>query len=74
MRAARIQDPHIKLIPYTPASAMDRKKGLERLLTLVRNKAPRRTVQTQLRPGKSDFQVWIKTEKLTHEPDTAPAQ
>ena len=60
IRAAKVQNPDANVIQYTPSSAQDRKRSLERILGLFRNKAPKGTIKTQLRPGLLDYIPYIK--------------
>ena len=59
MRAARIQDPVIKITQYTPGAAMPREDRSGENDDC--NKGG--TVQTKLRPGTSYYVPWAKVAK-----------
>ena len=59
-RAAKVQDPSFRLINFTPKAAIKRKNGLEAKMSLVRSKAPKGIIQTQLRAGVHDYIPFIK--------------
>ena len=58
-RMAKIQDHEISVRNYTPTEAMERKKALDVLCTKYRDEHP--GVRTNIRPGKTDFEIFIKT-------------
>ena len=59
-RAAKVQDPSFRLINFTPKAAIRRKNGLKAKMSLVRSKAPKGIIQTQLRAGVHDYIPFIK--------------
>ena len=62
IRAAELQDNTISLINFTPNRAYKRYMALKEICDQIRLPDPE-NIKTQIRPGKSDFEVWIKVIK-----------
>ena len=60
IHAARVKDPDVRLIQYTPASALDRKRALDKLLAEIRGCVQDKQIQIQLRAGEDYFVLWMK--------------
>ena len=60
MRAAYLKSPAINIIPFTPGMARLRREDLDDALTMIREAAPINMINTQLRPGISDFIPMIR--------------
>ena len=58
--ASKIRDNSVRLLQYYPAATMARRDALERILKVIREKAPKNMINTQVRPGTKDIEAWIK--------------
>ena len=62
IRAAELQDDSISLINFTPNRAYKRYIAIKKICDQIRHPDPD-NIKTQIRPGKTDFEVWIKVIK-----------
>ena len=62
VRAAELQDEKVNLINFTPNGAYERYKGIRTICDKIRSPDPDH-IKTQIRPGKSDFEIFIKRMK-----------
>jgi len=69
IQASRLRDPRLNLIPFTPNQVYKRMTGIKKICQNMRQGSPI-NLRTQIRPGKEDFEVWIKVikegQKLFH--------
>ena len=62
IRAAELQDDSVNLINFTPNRAYSRYMAIKNICDQIRRPDPDH-IKTQIRPGKSDFEIWIKVIK-----------
>ena len=62
IQASKLRDTRINLIPFTPNQAYKRMTGIKKICQNMRQ-GTGKNIRTQIRPGKDDFEVWIKVMK-----------
>ena len=59
IRASQLRDETVQLIQFTPAEAVKRFRGIKNICESIRSK-DKKKIRTQIRPGKHDYEVFIK--------------